>query len=208
MWPPRLSVRASAALATHSLTSSMLRMSIARCQPGLRGAPGRDVAIAALNSSILSSACWISALVRDDADEVVHRLLEVSLQRVWVLRLRAALRSLGGGGREFGGGVDRRVGRRRPTGWQVPSRNRRRRVRPDDRTPAGPRELPPRRFEPVHAAGAFTRGEQPGVAAAPVSGSTSMPPMTVAGADLHLVLGDVDFGQLHELGGTSTAGAS
>ncbi|SKU76660.1 Uncharacterised protein [Mycobacteroides abscessus subsp. abscessus] len=33
--PPRLSVRSSAALATHSLTSSMLRMSIARCQPGL-----------------------------------------------------------------------------------------------------------------------------------------------------------------------------
>ena len=35
VWPPRLSVRSSAALATHSLTSSMLRRSSARCQPGL-----------------------------------------------------------------------------------------------------------------------------------------------------------------------------
>src|SRR5581483_1408438 len=35
VWPPRLSVRSSAALATHSLTSSMLRRSTARCQPGL-----------------------------------------------------------------------------------------------------------------------------------------------------------------------------
>ncbi|CFS45049.1 Uncharacterised protein [Mycobacterium tuberculosis] len=35
VWPPRLSVRCSAALATHSLTSNMLRRSMDRFQPGL-----------------------------------------------------------------------------------------------------------------------------------------------------------------------------
>jgi len=64
--PPRLSRRVSAALATHSLTISMLRRSMARCQPGLncRWPSTITLRIRCFSSASLSSARTISSALR------------------------------------------------------------------------------------------------------------------------------------------------
>ena len=86
--PPRLSSRSSAALATHSLTSSMLRRSSARCQPGLNCRCPSTLTVRgplAVSSASRASASSHLALAADDADQVVHRLLQLLVQRVRVL---------------------------------------------------------------------------------------------------------------------------
>ena len=88
VWPPRLSVRSSAALATHSLTSSMLRRSMARFQPGLYWRWPSTCTFWYRFHSSSKQGQRLGDLVRfaDDADQVVHRLLQVDVQRVRILR--------------------------------------------------------------------------------------------------------------------------
>jgi len=69
------------------------------------------------------------------------------------------------------------------------------------RTPEGPKASCAEPVGTVHAARAFACGEQARLRSAPVSGSTSIPPMTLVACrpDFHRFLCDVDLGQLHEL---------
>ena len=137
VWPPRLSVRCSAALATHSLTSSMLRMSIARCQPGLKTRPPSTVDVVQPRLELVELGQRLLDLVflADDADQVVHRLLQLGVQRVRVLRVRRGRRTATAPCAV----ADVESPRRRPPADSTaPARSRRRPARRAGRTPAGP----------------------------------------------------------------------
>ena len=134
----------------------------------------------------------------DDADQVVHRLLQVGLDRVRVLAAlqveRRQRRLLGRGHVRL---VHGRPGRRRASG-----RTRRRRCRPAGRTPAG-------RTASCRRAGSTRACRRPTSPAANRPGTLRLLGVrvdldaahhVVAGrADLHRLGGDVDVGQLLEL---------
>ena len=178
----------------------MLRRSRARCQPGLNRRPPSTLRCWArsLSSSSLASASSISARLADDADEVVHRLLQLLVQRVRVL---AAL-----GRRTARARSHRRVddawstaGRAAEVRRRTRPRRARRRAcrRPAGRTASCRRAGWSRacRRTPRPRRTARARGRPRGVGV-----DLDAAHHVVAGrADLHRLRGDVDVGQLLEL---------
>ena len=177
----------------------MLRRSIARCQPGLYCRWPSTIMLFArsLNASISASACSSSSPVADDADQVVHRLLQVLLDRVGVLaaldlerRQRAGRRRLTSASATFGRSSPR------PAAYAAACL-------------AGPlaehQQVAERvAAEPVgavHAAGALAHGVQArDRALLGVGVDLDAAHDVVAGrTDLHRLGGDVDVGQLLEL---------
>ncbi len=182
----------------------MLRRSSARCQPGLNcrwpSTPTR--AARSRSSPSWSSACFHLALLADDADQVVHGLLQFLVQRcTGSPPCRCPRRTAR---------APRRPPRRRSAsahrGTLVARgpRRTRRRVQPG---PAAEDQQVGERVaaEPVgavHAAGDLTGREQAGHAGGRrgVGVDLDAAHHVVAGrADLHRLGGDVDVGQLLEL---------
>ena len=110
----------------------------------------------------------------DDADQVVHRLLQVVLHGVGVLAAVPLER------RERGAaGVGQRLVRQRRPGPDCGARARRRPTparRPN--TSRSDSELPPSRLDPCMPPATSPAANRPGMRAASVSGSTSTPPIT------------------------------
>ena len=180
----------------------MLRRSSARCQPGLNWRWPSTVTFFARALKRLELGERLGDLVRgaDDADQVVHRLLQLRVQRVRVLGAVALERLDARPWRP------RRASRREAVGRS--SRRASRRTRPRRRPARRPKtsrsdsELPPRRFEPCMPPETSPAANRPGTPTARLRVGVDLDAThdVVAGrTDLHRLLGDVDVGQLLEL---------
>ena len=174
--------RSSAARATHSLTTQHVAQ-VQREVPARVELPVRPrratFAARSLSSSSLASACFDLFVLADDADQVVHRLLQFRVQRVRVLAGASRVGERRQGACSAAASICVLVELRVRPASAVDVR-RPRRFRRAGRTPAGPTascrragssracRRPPRRPR--------TGPATPGAAA--VSGSTSTPPIT------------------------------
>ena len=202
MCPPRLSCRSSAARATHSLTSEHVAQVEREVPAGVELPVALDAEVLGALLELVEpgrAPRSISVCLADDADEVVHRLLQLLVERVGVL---AALL------------LERRAARSPPPRRRPPGRpSAGARPRPCDvcrgaepaRSPNTSRsdsELPPSRFDPCMPPETSPAANRPGTraAAAGVGVDLDAAHDVVAGrADLHRLRGDVDVGQLLEL---------
>ena len=176
---------------------------MARCQPGLNCRCALHLHVLEPLPQLVELAQRLGDLVglADDADQAVHRVLQIELQRVRVLRRvtvasgrrtapapawRPRSTASSDTCRPFGERADV-VGGAQP-GAPAEHQQVRQRVAAE---PVGA----------VHAARALARGEQPGcVGRAGVGIDLDAAHHVVAGRpDFHRLLGDVDLGQLHEL---------
>ena len=181
----------------------MLRRSIARCQPGLYcRCPSTDEVLRPLLERLDLRRATRSSSARgaDDADQVVHRLLEVLLDRVGVLAARPDLERRQ---RALLGRLQRprrtRAGRAspRPAAYAAAASPARR-----PNTSRSDSELPPSRLEPCmppeHSPTAYSPVDARSCSVSGVDLDAAH--HVVAGrADLHRLGGDVDVGQLLEL---------
>ena len=198
VWPPRDSVRSSAARATHRHTASMLRRSRARCQPGLNGrwpSTPTDSARSSSPSSI-SRASRTSPSRRMMPTRSFIFCWSSLVERVGVLG-RVAERRQG----RLGG---RPMSTSRDGGTRIPKRSNV--FGGTDSCPTPEHEqvgeaVTAEAVRPVHAAGDLTGCVEPGHAGRRGVGVDldATHDVVARGADLHRLGRDVDVGQLLEL---------
>src|SRR5690606_33359615 len=175
VWPPRASSRSSAARAVHSETSSMLRRSSARCQPGLYARPPLALTFATrcLSSSSLSSDSTSSSRRR----MIPTSRCITSCSSCWSWygvsppsRVRGA-RAVSAAASTAAAGTVRRPAVRAYAAAYSPARL--------PNTSRSDSELPPSRLEPCMPPATSPAANSPVTdpMAAVVSASTSIPPM-------------------------------
>jgi hypothetical protein len=138
-----------------------------------------DVDVREPLAKLVDPAEGLGDLIRlaDDPHQVVHRLLQLELQRVGVLRASAVRRCLERSQRPLRGGLD---------GVLRDFRTAAQRAHVVGGAEAGPtaedqevrKRVSAESVRAVHTAGALAGSEQSGNGGSPVSASTSMPPMT------------------------------